>query len=201
MRHDLTLAGPAFRLRPITDADAPLVLELRSDTRRNRYLHPIPPRLDDQLAWFARYYERPGDYYFVVERQDSGAAEGVISLYDVDLKAGCGEWGRWILRPGSLAAVESAWLIYRCAFEQLGLKRVFCHTVADNVSVVSFHDSCGITEKRLLPNHFNLGGRPADAVEHEVTREAWSAINLRLQKLAELAARKLRRGCPASGHD
>lgn len=201
MRHDLTVAGPAFRLRPITDADAPLVLELRSDTKRNRYLHPIPPRLDDQLAWFARYYERPGDYYFVVERQDSGAAEGVISLYDVDLKAGCGEWGRWILRPGSLAAVESAWLIYRCAFEQLGLKRVFCRTVADNVSVVSFHDSCGITEKRLLPSHFNLGGKPTDAVEHEVTREAWSAINLRLQKLAELAARKLRRGCPAPGHD
>lgn len=201
MRHDLTVAGPAFRLRPITDADAPLVLELRSDTKRNRYLHPIPPRLDDQLAWFARYYERPGDYYFVVERQDSGAAEGVISLYDVNLKAGCGEWGRWILRPGSLAAVESAWLIYRCAFEQLGLKRVFCRTVADNVSVVSFHDSCGITEKRLLPSHFNLGGKPTDAVEHEVTREAWSAINLRLQKLAELAARKLRRGCPASGYD
>jgi RimJ/RimL family protein N-acetyltransferase len=194
MRHDLILAGPAFRLRPITDADALLVLELRSDTRRNHYLHPIPPHLDEQLAWFARYYERPGDYYFVVERQDSGAAEGVISLYDVAPQGDYGEWGRWILRPGSLAAVESAWLIYRCAFEQLGLKRVFCRTVAENVLVISFHDSCGITAKRLLPGHFNLGGKPADAVEHEVTRETWTAINPRLQKLAEVAARKLRGG-------
>jgi RimJ/RimL family protein N-acetyltransferase len=194
MRHDLILAGPAFRLRPITDADALLVLELRSDTKRNHYLHPIPPHLDEQLAWFARYYERPGDYYFVVERQDSGAAEGVISLYDVDPQGDYGEWGRWILRPGSLAAVESAWLIYRCAFEQLGLKRVFCRTVAENVLVISFHDSCGITAKRLLPGHFNVGGKPADAVEHEVTRETWSAINPRLQKLAEVAARKLRGG-------
>lgn len=194
MRHDLILAGPAFRLRPITDADALLVLELRSDTRRNHYLHPIPPHLDEQLAWFARYYERPGDYYFVVERQDSGAAEGVISLYDVAPQGDYGEWGRWILRPGSLAAVESAWLIYRCAFEQLGLKRVFCRTVAENVLVISFHDSCGITAKRLLPGHFNLGGKPADAVEHEVTRETWAAINPRLQKLAEVAARKLRGG-------
>lgn len=194
MRHELSLAGPAFRLRPITDADAPLVLELRSDTKRNRYLHPISQRLDDQLAWFARYYERPGEYYFVVERRDSGAAEGVISLYDVDLKAGCGEWGRWILRPGSLAAVESAWLIYRCAFEQLGLKRVFSRTVVENVSVVSFHDSCGITTKRLLPGHFDLGGKRADAVEHEVTREMWIALNPRLQQLAELTARRVRRG-------
>jgi RimJ/RimL family protein N-acetyltransferase len=194
MRHDLILAGPAFRLRPITDTDALLVLELRSDTKRNHYLHAIPPHLDEQLAWFARYYERPGDYYFVVERQDSCAAEGVISLYDVDPQGDYGEWGRWILRPGSLAAVESAWLIYRCAFEQLGLKRVFCRTVAENVLVISFHDSCGITAKRLLPGHFNLGGKPADAVEHEVTRETWSAINPRLQKLAEVAARKLRGG-------
>jgi RimJ/RimL family protein N-acetyltransferase len=194
MRHDLNVEGLSFRLRPITDADAPLVLELRSDAKRNRYLHPIPPHLDDQLAWFARYYERPGDYYFVVERLDSGAAEGVISLYDVDPQAKSGEWGRWILKPGSLAAVESAWLIYRCAFEQLGLQRVFSRTVAENVSVVSFHDSCGITAKRLLPGHFKLGGKVVDAVEHEVTRETWIAINPRLQKLAELAAHKVRRG-------
>src|ERR1700733_7831815 len=124
MRHDLTVEGFAFRLRPIGDRDASLVLELRGDAKRNRFLHPIPPRLDDQLAWLARYYERPGDYYFVVERRDSGAAEGVISIYDIDPLGESGEWGRWILKPGSLAAVESAWLIYRCAFEQLGLQRV-----------------------------------------------------------------------------
>jgi len=194
MRHDLSLAGPAFRLRPITDADAPLVLELRGDPKRSRYLHAISRSLDDQLAWFTRYYERPGDYYFVIERQESGAAEGLISIYDVDPQAECGEWGRWSLRPGSLAAVESAWLIYRCSFEQLGLKRVFSRTVAENVSVVSFHDSCGITAKRLLPGHFDLGGKRADAVEHEVTREMWIVLNPRLQKLAELTAPRVRRG-------
>jgi len=172
MRHDLTLAGPAFRLRPIADADARLVLELRGNTKLNRYLHSTSERLDDQLAWFASYYERPGDYYFVVERQDSGAAEGVISVYDIDFHASCGEWGRWILTPGSLAAVESAWLIYRCAFEQLGLERAFCRTRVDNGPVVSFHDSCGITARRLLPGHFELGGKLVDAMEHEVTAQA-----------------------------
>src|SRR5258706_1685457 len=109
MRHDLILAGPAFRLRPITDADALLVLELRSDTKRNHYLHPIPPHLDEQLAWFARYYERPGDYYFVFERQDSGSAEDVISLYDVDTQIDYCKWVRWILSPRSTSELARAW--------------------------------------------------------------------------------------------
>jgi RimJ/RimL family protein N-acetyltransferase len=194
MRHDLTIEGLAFRLRPITDSDASLVLELRGDRKRNQFLHPISSRLDDQLAWFSVYYQRLGDYYFVVERLDSGAPEGVISLYDIDPEGKTGEWGRWILKPGSLAAVESAWLIYRCAFEQLGLERVFCRTVAENVSVVSFHDSSGIKTKRVLPNHFDFDGRRADAIEHSVTRETWSEIGPRLQKLVELAARKILRG-------
>jgi RimJ/RimL family protein N-acetyltransferase len=194
MRHDLTLAGPAFRLRPIADADASLVLELRGNPDLNRYLHATSQSLDDQLAWFSRYYERQGDYYFVVERRDSGAAEGVISVYDIDNQSACGEWGRWILKPGSLAAVESAWLIYRCAFERLSLKRLFCRTLAKNIPVVSFHDSCGISDRRPLPGHFDLGGKKVDAVEHQVDSKAWAEISPRLENLAHLTARRLQRG-------
>jgi len=193
MRHDLTIHGPAFRLRPVCDADVPLVLELRGDPELGRYLHATSQRPADQLAWFAAYYERPGDYYFVIERRDSGGAEGVISIYDVEPAAGSGEWGRWIIKPASLAAVESAWLIYRCAFEKLGLARLFCRTVADNRAVVSFHDSCGVASRRLLPHHFELGGKRLDAVEHVVDVHAWAEIGPRLEKLAQLAAMRLRR--------
>ena len=194
MRHDLSLAGIAFRLRPISDTDAPLVLELRCNPELNRYLHATSRSLNEQLVWFARYYERPGDYYFVIERRDSGAAEGVIAIYDIDTHAACGEWGRWILKPGSLAAVESAWLIYRCAFEQLGLERVYCRTIADNVPVVSFHDSCGIAARCLLPGHFNLGGKQMDAIEHQVDRQSWVKIGSRMERLAQMMARRLQRG-------
>lgn len=193
MRHNLTLVGPAYRLRPICDADATLVLALRGDPELNRYLHATSNRLEDQLAWFAQYYERADDYYFVIERRGSGAAEGVISLYDIDSETATGEWGRWILKTKSLAAIESAWLIYRCAFEKLSLQRVFCRTVADNRSVVSFHDSCGITTRRLLPSHCELRGEPMDVVEHEVDRQSWDAIASRLEKLAHLTARRLQR--------
>jgi RimJ/RimL family protein N-acetyltransferase len=193
MRHDLTLAGPAFRLRPIDYSDAPLVLELRSNPSLNHYLHSTSKRLEDQMAWLASYYKRPDDYYFVIERKESSTPEGVISLYDIDPKTACGEWGRWILKPGSLAAIESACLIYRCAFDKLGLDFVFCRTVADNHAVVSFHDSCGITARRSLPGHFKLDGTRVDAVEHQMTRQTWNEISPGLEKLALLTARRLQR--------
>lgn len=194
MRHNLILAGPAFRLRPIGDADAHLLLELRCNPYLNRFLHATSSSVEDQLAWLAGYYERPEDYYFVVERLETGTPEGVISVYDIDFDTGSGEWGRWILRPGSLAAVESAWLVYRCSFEQLELAQVYCRTVADNRPVVSFHDSCGIPQRRLLPGHFDLGGRRLDAVEHLMDRQSWAQIGPRLEKLAKLTSQRLRRG-------
>ena len=193
MRHNLTVEGYAFRLRPITDKDAGLVVALRSNPELNRFLHASSNRIEDQLIWLAHYYEREGDYYFVVERRSNGMPEGVIALYDIDPAANSGEWGRWILKPGSLAAVESAYLIYRTAFELLGLSSVYCRTVADNGKVVSFHDSCGITSRRLLPQHFDLGGHRHDAVEHRVDKASWPGIKAQLEKLAQLTARRVDR--------
>ena len=194
MKHNLTLEGMAFRLRPIEDVDASLILNLRSNPNLNRFLHVTSTLLEDQLIWLSDYYIRPGDYYFVVERRETGEAEGVVSIYNIDATNKSGEWGRWILRQGSLAAAESALLIYRCGFELLGLERVYCRTVADNSSVVSFHDSCGIRDRVLLKNYFDLGGQRVDAVEHGVKRQNWPDVALGLENLARIVAQRLNRG-------
>lgn len=191
MRHDIRLSGAAFGLRPVVATDAEFIVGLRSDATLNTFINPTSPLVQDQLDWIARYEQREGDYYFVIERLLDRSAEGLISLYDV--VCGEGEWGRWLLRPGSLAAVESAALIYRCAFDRLGLQAVFCRTVAANERVVSFHDSCGITERRVLPGHFEMRGQRWDAVEHRLTRVAWPAVDARLNHLAQLTARRLAR--------
>jgi RimJ/RimL family protein N-acetyltransferase len=193
MRHKITIEGFAYRLRPVCDKDAEFIILLRSDPELSRFLHWTSRSLDSQLDWLARYYMRPGDWYFVLERRSDSSTEGLISLYDFDAEQFSAEWGRWILRKGSIAAVESAWLIYRCAFEQLGLREVYCRTVADNESVISFHDSCGLTERRLLPNHFNLNGREQDAVEHRVSDAAWNTLAPRLEHLSQRMARRLHR--------
>ena len=192
MHHDLTIEGHNFRLRPIVDTDAAFVVRLRSENALNRYLHTVSTKIEDQLNWLQHYYKREGDYYFVVERRDNGVAEGLISIYDIDFDKGCGEWGRWIMQPSSVAAIESVWLIYRISFEFIRLATVYCRTVANNKKVVSFHDSCGIKARHLLPNHFELepGGQKLDAIEHNVDLSAWLEIEPRLEKMARLIAQR-----------
>ncbi|MDA5192509.1 GNAT family N-acetyltransferase [Govanella unica] len=192
MRHDISITGFAYRLRPATVDDSAFILKLRNNPELARYINATSSCLADQELWFKAYEERSGDYYFIIENQD-GQPEGTIGLYDLDKDHTKAEWGRWILLPGSKAATESAWLIYRIAFEQLGLDYVYCRTVADNEKVVSFHDSFGVKRQAVLPGLFELNGRSHDAIEHGVVRNDWGTISLRLKKLCERLAKLLQR--------
>jgi RimJ/RimL family protein N-acetyltransferase len=193
VRHDIDAEGIAYRLRPVELSDAPFIVALRHTEELDRFLHPISPNVGDQEAYIRSYYERAGDYYFVIERTRDRSPEGTVALYNVDELVRSGEWGRWIVRRGSMAAVESAWLIYRVAFSQLELERVYCRTVAENARVISFHDSCGLRVQRHLPRHFILRGHAYDAVEHEICRSDWprtdEVLGDRAARLAEVLAR------------
>jgi RimJ/RimL family protein N-acetyltransferase len=101
MKHDIQVTGYAFGLRPVTLADAELIVGLRTGSDRSRFLNPIPPSIEQQQVWLQRYFDRGGDYYFVIIRQRDGYPEGLIGLYDVDTVRKRAEWGRWIARPGS----------------------------------------------------------------------------------------------------
>jgi RimJ/RimL family protein N-acetyltransferase len=192
LRHELSLDGIAYRLRPVRFDDAAFILSLRTNPELSRFLHPVTGRLDDQHAWFQSYEARDGDWYWIVERAD-GTREGTIGLYGLEADARCAEWGRWILRPGSQAAVESVWLLYRAAFDRLGLNEVYCRTLAANTQVVSFHDTCGLVRHGLIPGAFEMGGRLMDAVEHRLLRAAWPAVDQGLgtkaKRLAEILER------------
>jgi RimJ/RimL family protein N-acetyltransferase len=184
MDHQLHLSGPNFAIRPIRLEDAALVVELRSDRQRARYLNPIPGDLSTQEAYLREYVDRAGDFYFVVVALSTGRAEGLIGLYHWNETARSVEIGRWILRPGSTAVVESIWLAYRVAFETLGVNEVYCWTVAQNSHALSFHDSCGLERRRVDPNSFCLDGQQFDRIEHVLSSARWPAIEARLARLA-----------------
>jgi RimJ/RimL family protein N-acetyltransferase len=96
------------------------------------------------------------------------------------------------LRPGSLASVDSVLCILRIAFDSLQLKRVWCRTVAENVRVVSFHDSAGLVRTgRSLTG--DVHGVRQEMVEHELTLAGWDAVRLALETQAARMARMLTR--------
>ena len=193
MRHEVRLDGLAYRIRPAEAPDAAFILSLRTSDRAAGTLHPVSGRLEDQLAWQRAYEARPDDWYWIVERLN-GEPEGTIGIYDVDRVAGSGEWGRWILQPGSMAAPESSLLVYRAAFDVIGLAAVTALTVATNAPVLSFHDRAGLERIGLVPGAFDLGGTRVDAIRHRLTRERWAATRETLERGAAGVAAMLARG-------
>lgn len=194
MNHDYGLKGLAFQLRPVGLQDAAFIVEARtSDPDRTRLIHSISADLDKQRLWITQYLEREGDYYWVIERLDTIRPEGLVAVYNVNMPERTAEWGRWVLRSGSLAAVESAWLVYRMAFEVLALNSVYCLTVADNARVVSFHESCGLVCAGRFEKYCNLGGRPHDAIKHICASENWPAVREKLEPIVRLTASRIRR--------
>jgi RimJ/RimL family protein N-acetyltransferase len=188
---DLEISGYGYRLRTVQPEDASFIVALRTGSPdRMRYLHPLPPDISRQEEWIRRQSERPGDYYWVVERLRDGARDGTIGLYNLDPVGGSAEWGRWALREGSLAATESVLLVHRVAFARLALRSVYSLTVAENATVVSFHTSCGLLAEATLPRHFEIAGVRYDAVRHSCTLQMWPDVEARLARQAEFIAQR-----------
>ncbi|HEY4361778.1 MAG TPA: GNAT family N-acetyltransferase [Bryobacteraceae bacterium] len=188
MRHSLTVEGHAFRLRPVELSDAGFIVELRTDPLRNRYIHRGAVDVRAQEDWLEEYFQRPGDYYFVIENRSTREREGTVGIYDLDLEARAAEWGRWIVRSGSLAALESACLVYSAAFDVLDLDSVYCRTILENKPALAFQDSFGVERTRLLPRYFERNGRWMDAVEGRLTRARWMAMRENTMAKAARAA-------------
>ena len=192
MRHDIVVEGPTYRLRPVRQEDAAVMIEIRGgDPERGQFMNPTSPRVEDQEAYLEGYFLRDDDVYFVIEHIASGRAEGLVTICDIGQGAiGWAEWGRWVLRPGSPAAMESAWLVYRAGFEQLNLELMYCRTVAANTQVVSFHDGCGLSRHATLENYVTLREISYDSIEHRLSRAEWPAVDARLRPLVERFARR-----------
>lgn len=170
MKHRYSLEGYGYRLRPVKLSDAAFVIQIRrEDLERNRYIHPVSEDIAEQEAWLKRYFEKGGDYYFIVENRVTGMPEGTIAFYDAE--NGRAEWGRWVIQKGSLAAAESVYLLYRIAFEQAGLKELYCRTLAVNTPVVSFHTSIGEKFRGIIKNSAVICDESFDAVEQYADQE------------------------------
>jgi RimJ/RimL family protein N-acetyltransferase len=181
----------------VVESDAGYIVDLRS--RAGKYLNRVTGTIEQQTAWLHAYFARAHDYYFVVETIDGRHREGLVGLYDVRPGV-AGEWGRWVLEPASNAAVESALLIYRFAFEELSLEQVCCRTLCTNAKVVAFHDSCGLARAAdAVTIDHDL--QPSRATEHRLHRAEWPKVMMRLDRLASrfaaTAARSHARAAPS----
>lgn len=170
MNHNIIIDGASYRIRPVKFSDAQFIVDIRlADAERNKFINRISADISVQERWINNYLERTDDYYFVVENLFTGKPEGLIGIYDI--ANGRGEWGRWVIDKTSLAAIESVDLMFKASFEHLGLSEVYCRTIANNHSVVSFHDSLNELRRDVIKKYVCLDDVWFDVVEHYVPKE------------------------------
>lgn len=184
MKHTIVIEGYAYKIRPVTLLDAAFIVDIRlEDKERNQYIHEIPRDVSIQEEWIEEYFKREGDYYFVIENKITGDKEGLISIYHIENEKA--EWGRWIIKKGSMSAIESVDLIYKTAFGKLGLEELFCRTIKENESVVAFHHAIHQKVRNIPENVIEWNGKKCYIVEQYVDKEYYyNEIQSELEKKA-----------------
>jgi RimJ/RimL family protein N-acetyltransferase len=188
VKHDLFESGTAFSLRPIGLQDAEFIVKIRTSPSLNKFIHTTSPSIDRQREWIAGYLARDREWMFMTVNNETNESEGTICIYNVDAARNRAEWGRWVLREGSWAALESAFLMYRVAFEKLSFGEMFCHTESRNLPVISFHSSCGLKWIGEVD-----GPNGEHWIEQVMTSEMWKSARTILQRRVNNAARLAQR--------
>lgn len=137
-----------IKLRLAECADAEFINDLRVSEKYNKHLSKVSGDVEQQREWLSSYKIRENEgreYYFIILRKSDSLRIGTVRLYDFldDKKSFC--WGSWILNEDKTnsSAIESALLVYKIAFEELGFERSHFDVRKDNLKVVDFHLKLG----------------------------------------------------------
>ena len=142
-----------------------------------------------QRTWLEKYFERDGDYYFVIETI-KGISVGTYGIYDIHGTSA--ESGRWIIRPDVPAAIPSAILAFDLAFQTLRLTELRATTVSTNRTVLSLNRKFGFRQTGVTFAAQIICGKPVDLVHFLLLATDWPTVRKRLEPLAKLAEIQVR---------
>jgi len=177
MGADAVLEAATVRLRPVEEGDLPLLVRWANDAGVRHWLH----RSERPPATLESERERLRDRTWAewcIETSDVRPI-GVVRLRGVEADQGraelaivIGEKDRWGRGYGT-GAIR---LVLRHAFAELGLRRVWLITDADNLRGQRCFQKCGFVPEALLRGHRLRYGQPLDMVAMGVLREEFAGV-------------------------
>ena len=184
MDHKVESEGLGVRLRPVRMEDAAFIVWLRNLEHAKGRVGDSALTVAGQEAWLKAYFDRPGDYYFIIETAGK-IPVGAYGIYDT--RGTSAESGRWVIRPDVPAALPSATLAFESAFGSMGLTELRANTVSTNRTVLSLNKKFGFRETGITPAAQIIGGQPVDMVHFLLFKEDWPKTLEKLWPLARVA--------------
>jgi len=184
LKHAYEIGGFGIRLRPVRMEDAGFIVWLRNLEHARGKLGDSAKDVETQEAWLNSYFEREGDYYFIIETA-ARTPVGAYGIYNVTKPSA--ESGRWVIQPEVTAAIPSALLAFELAFGKLGLTELRVKTVSTNEQVLSLNRKFGFRQTRVEAGAQMIEGQPIDMIHFVLTAEEWAGRRPGLLALARFA--------------
>jgi RimJ/RimL family protein N-acetyltransferase len=182
----ILLKTPRLALRQFTEEDVDNLFSLNSDPEVMRYLGRPPSRevlRDEIIPFFLRAYQRLDRLgTWAAESADNGeflgwfhfrpGADGDITNIDLGYRLRRSAWNHGYATEGSRSLIEMG-------FTDLGVQRVFGHTMTVNRGSRHVLEKCGLTLVRTSvydgPDADQIDGAEHGEVEYALTRAEWEA--------------------------
>jgi RimJ/RimL family protein N-acetyltransferase len=181
----IVLKTPRLAIRQFTEDDVDNLFNLNSDPGVMRYLGRPPSRevLRDEIIPFHlgvyQRFDRLGTW--AAEAASTGeflgwfhfrAEDGDITNIDLGYRLRRAAWGKGFATEGSAALINMG-------FTDLGVQRVFAHTMTANAASRRVLEKCGLTLVRTVPHRGPdadvIDGAERGEVEYALTKPEWEA--------------------------
>jgi UDP-4-amino-4,6-dideoxy-N-acetyl-beta-L-altrosamine N-acetyltransferase len=175
-------------LRPLAEADGPMVLTWRNSAEVAPYMysdHVITPL--EHARWLAAALTQ-GDRAFWIIGLD-GVDVGLANLARIDAANRRCEWAYYLADPSTRGrgvgqAVELAMLSY--VFDTLNLNKLWCEVLVENEAVWKLHERFGFVREAHYRDHVFKGGQAKDVYGLGLVAADWPAAkSAALQRFAD----------------
>ena len=190
MIHSIISEGFGIRHRPVRMEDAPFLLWLRNQDHAKGKVGDSAQDVASQEAWLQEYFQRDGDYYFLIETA-CGVPVGAWGIYDIT--GASAEIGRWIMRPKTPAAIPAILPGLEIAFGRFGLRTLRTKVVSTNRRVILLDRQIGFTQTHSERAAQIIGGKPVDMVHMQMQAEDWPQTRKTLTPMARMLAVQVRK--------
>lgn len=184
------LPGRFVDLRPLATDDAAVTLAWRMGDRA-RLLNSGAGDVAQQAAWIAARPESERNYMIVLK---DGTSVGMLSLIGINRTNRNAEPSRFLIGEEALvrgipAAVEAMSLLYRLAFDDLNLARLYGTVAGGNAKMLKWQKYLGMREEGRMRRHLWLDGEWHDAIIVGLLESEYRTVTLpRMQLLLGMGA-------------
>jgi UDP-4-amino-4,6-dideoxy-N-acetyl-beta-L-altrosamine N-acetyltransferase len=166
------------QLRPLEPADEDRLYAWRNAPEVAGFMytdHQIGR--DEHARWFATIAGDPRRDYRIIEVD--GAPAGPANFYDIDRVQGRAAWAYYLADPsvrGKGVGGYVEFLMIERAFNEFGLRKLWCEVLIGNEAVWKLHQKFGFQQEALLRAHIVKAGEPVDVMGLGLLAEDWARV-------------------------